>query len=407
MSLAPALPSIALAVHGRFHAFDLANGLTRRNARPHLFTNYPARAVRRFGFPSGPVTTFVSHGVLQRAALHAPGYSALEPTLHRLFGRWAARAIDPTQFDILHLWSSVAEEALERARALPGRRAILTLKRGSAHIAIQNEILLAEEQRAQCPLDRPSAWMIGREQREYALADRICCLSRFAYDSFRAQGIPADRLAITPLGVNVSHFRPRPEILADRAKRMLGSAPLRVLTVGSFSFRKGILDYRRIVTGAPADCEFRFVGDVPPEGRRMAREMNGRVDFHARVPQSELSPHFAWADVFLFPTLEDGFASVLNQAAAAGLPILATTNCSAPDFVVPGRTGWILPIRQPEAFLQRLAWCQQHRADLAEMAAQVAQAGTPGDWSAAAAALLSAVGPSPTAEPLLARHAAL
>lgn len=401
MNQSPATqPRIALAVHGRFHAFDLANGLARLGAQPHLFSNYPAWAVRKYGFDSPLITTFARHGVLQRLVQRLPRYAATtEPLLHRMFGQWAATQIDPAQFDILHLWSGIALESLESLHSSRSRP-LLTLKRGSAHIAAQHEILLAEEERAQTPLDRPSPWIIQRETSEYELSDLVCCLSRFAYQSFLQRGVHAHRLAITPLGVNTAHFRPSPESLARRSTRILDGGPLRVLTVGTFSFRKGILDYQRIVQASQSHCEFRFVGDVPPEGRPLAKSLQGKVAFADRVPQLQLAPHLAWADVFLFPTLEDGFAAVLNQAAAAGLPILATTNCSAPDFVEPGKTGWILPIRQPEAFLEKLAWCDQHRHDLANMADRMARTGEPCDWQQAAALLLRAVqtaqsGPQP------------
>jgi glycosyltransferase involved in cell wall biosynthesis len=76
---------------------------------------------------------------------------------------------------------------------------------------------------------------------------------------------------------------------------------------------------------------------------------------------------YSSSDLFLFPTIEDGFAIVLAQAQASALPILTTGNCSGPDLVREGQTGWILPIRSPEGFVERLLWCDSHRPELAEM----------------------------------------
>ena len=58
---------------------------------------------------------------------------------------------------------------------------------------------------------------------------------------------------------------------------------------------------------------------------------------------------------------------VLAQALACGLPLLATENCGAPDFVREGETGWIVPIRSPDRLAERLRWCGEHRNELAEM----------------------------------------
>src|SRR5262249_11598523 len=87
---------IALVVHGRFHAFDLARELLRRGHEVTVFTNSPRWAVKRFGVPAERVRGFWQHGVLSRAtwqlAQHgARGYS--EAWLHTMFGRWASAQV--------------------------------------------------------------------------------------------------------------------------------------------------------------------------------------------------------------------------------------------------------------------------------------------------------------------------
>jgi glycosyltransferase involved in cell wall biosynthesis len=90
------------------------------------------------------------------------------------------------------------------------------------------------------------------------------------------------------------------------------------------------------------------------------------------------------ADLFVFPTVQDGYGMVLAQARAAVLPILCTTNCAGPDFLSEGRDGWILPIRTPEAFAARLCWCDDRRSELADMVASMDTASAQRDWSAVA-----------------------
>jgi glycosyltransferase involved in cell wall biosynthesis len=71
---------------------------------------------------------------------------------------------------------------------------------------------------------------------------------------------------------------------------------------------------------------------------------------------------------------------VLAQAQAAGLPVLTTTNCAGPDFVFEGETGWILPIRDPRAFVERLRQCGQNRESLAANVRAVHEKFLPRDW---------------------------
>lgn len=62
---------IAIVVHGRFDAFDLARALIARGHDVTLFTNYPGWAVEPFGISKMYVRSFVLHGVGVRVL---PGY---------------------------------------------------------------------------------------------------------------------------------------------------------------------------------------------------------------------------------------------------------------------------------------------------------------------------------------------
>ncbi|MDB6139498.1 MAG: glycosyltransferase, partial [Verrucomicrobiaceae bacterium] len=149
---------------------------------------------------------------------------------------------------------------------------------------------------------------------------------------------------------------------AARRERVLSGAPLRVLMVGSFSYRKGILDLKAIAGRLGTRFVFRFVGDVPAEGRALKEQLGGVVEFKERVPPQKLADEYAWGDVFLFPTIEDGFPAVLSQALASGLPVITTPHGSGPDLVRENITGWCVPARDAEAMIARLEWLNANRA---------------------------------------------
>lgn len=376
---------IAIAVHGRFHAFDLARELARRHDVTVL-TNYPIWAVKRFGLLPAQVRSFWAHGVISRMAWWLHDRVSLpypEAALHTLFGRWAAAQIAKERWDVVHSFSGVSEEILCAAKT----RAVLRMMvRGSAHIRTQARILREEELRCGTKLDQPSRWIIAREEREYAVADRILVLSTFARDSFITNGVHADKLGLLPLGARLDHFRPSPEIVEARCARILSGEPLRVLFVGALCFRKGMLDMASILRGPGHErFEFRFVGPVSKEAGALMKGLSPLAEFIPKQPQHQLSTSYAWGDLFVFPTLEDGFAVVLAQAAAAALPILTTTNCCGPDLLREGRTGWVLPIRSPHAFLERLRWCDTHREELARMVRNIYQQFQPRTWADVAA----------------------
>lgn len=371
---------IAIFVHGRFHAFDLARALIARGHFVRVLTNYPNWATRRFGLPDCFVERNVLHGLASRIANKVSringGFDAT-PALHRWFGRWAARRLSTREYDVIHGFTGVAEEPL-----LTMNSPVHTLVRGSAHIRTQSEILAAEQERFGARIDLPSAWSIAREEREYRLADSVLVLSSFAHRTFLEQGFAPDRLRVVPLGVDTRRFRPDHAVLTERLERIRLAQPLRVLTVGTFSLRKGVLDYFEIVSQLhERGFRFRFVGAIEPEAQPLARELAGKVEFIPRQKQSSLPDQYAWGDLFLFPTLEDGFAVVLTQAQAACLPLLTTTNSSGPDLVTDERAGWVLPIRDPAAFVERFLWCAGNRERLAEMVKFLGKNHAMRDWN--------------------------
>lgn len=379
---------IAMVVHGRFHAFDLARALLARGHQVTLYTNYPQWIVKRFGISTEHVESFWFHGLLARSVAILQRFGTIvciEAVLHRLFGHWATRQLKKQQWDVVIAWSGISEEILD---ALPMRGIPCLLTRGSAHIKTQARILGEEEARTNMPQDRPSDWMIQREEREYAKANCILVLSQFARRTFQEFGFTDQKVQITPLGVEVSDFRPDPTIIQKRCDRIRSGAPLHILYVGTKSFQKGMWDLRQVAEQLQHEnFQFRLVGPSPRETEVYLNPLYSFVEFISKEPQSALPDHYAWGDIFLFPTIQDGFAVVLTQAAASGLPILATTNCAAPDFVREGKTGWVVPIRSADQIVERLRWCNEHRIELAQMVHNVYERFEPYTWEHAAADL--------------------
>jgi len=280
---------------------------------------------------------------------------------------------------VIHCWSGVSLELLE---AHGNNRGTTMLARGSTHIRTQARILEEEQRRTGSILDRPSRWMIEREEQEYALADKIVVLSHFTHASFISEGIPREKLCLVPLGADCRAFRPSQETVEQRCRRILQGHPLRLLHVGTICFRKGMWDAAQIIRSLGVErFQFRFVGAMLAETKGLVAELRNMVEFIPKQPQHELVNHYAWADLFFAPTLEDGFQIVLGQVGASALPILTTTNGAGPDLVREGETGWVLPARSPKAFMECLRWCDEHREELAAMVQQLYTCYQPRDWS--------------------------
>lgn len=376
-----AVLKIAIVVHGRFHAFDLARELIALGHDVTLFTNYPGPVAERFGIPRQCVRTFLTHGVATRIVARfdpKQSWETWEAFSHKAFGRWAARKLKQERWDVIHCWSGISEELLTQYEGAPP---LTLLMRGSSHIRTQARLLREEEERTGVPQDGPSAWMIEREVREYSRTGIVSTLSSFARMTFLDEGIEQDRLAVLLCGVDVKAFRPDASVVRERCARIRSGAPLRILNVGTLSFQKGAWDYLRILPGLAAEgFQVQFVGPIADECKGLVQQLDRYATFLPSRPQTQLPEAYAWGDVFLLPTIQDGFALVLAQAAASALPVITTTNSGGPDIVKEGRTGWITPIRDPDSILERLQWCHDHREQLAEMVEATLLEFQPRDW---------------------------
>jgi glycosyltransferase involved in cell wall biosynthesis len=298
--------------------------------------------------------------------------------LHEWFGRAAEKALRGPQWQALVCWSGVGEEIF-RSQSVDGLR---VCHRSSAHIRVQDRLLRDEGIRAGQPIERPSAWLIAREEREYDLSDAILVPSTFVRRSFVQQGIAPEKILMVPLGVDNSMFRPERRVVEERCRRIVSGAPLHVAYVGALSLRKGLkdlLEMSRTLRGQ--NIVFHATGAVAPDAERLMPELAGFVVIHGSRAQRDLPATYAAADLFVFPTIEDGFGMVVTQALAAAGPVICTANCCGPDVLTESVTGWTVAAQSPQSFVDRLLWCNDNRSRLAEMVWACYERFTPRSWA--------------------------
>jgi glycosyltransferase involved in cell wall biosynthesis len=78
------------------------------------------------------------------------------------------------------------------------------------------------------------------------------------------------------------------------------------------------------------------------------------VTFHGFRPVSEIPSVYANADILVLSSFYEGYARVLMEAAAAGVPVVTTAVSGSDEGVADGRSGYITPIGDVEAFADRL-----------------------------------------------------
>lgn len=334
---------VAIAVKGRFHAFDLARELHRHGALHRLLTTYPRRESRRFGIPDERVDTRIAQEIRRRARSKLWRGLQSEAAIlgdYLRFERSAERWL-PDDADVFVGWSGSSLAALKRAKQL----GIATVvERGSTHVEWARETLIPVYEAAGLrPNVAPEA-IARREVQEYEAADRIAIASKFVERTFVERGVPREKLLRVPYGVDVSAF--------DAAPGPSPDGVFRVLFVGAVCLRKGVLPLLEAFGRLGGPKELVLVGRVHPELDAHLARVADDVRIVGSVPQHTLVDHYARASVFCLPSYEEGFGMVVPQAMAAGRPVVASH--PAADIVEDGRHGFVVAAGDVDALTERL-----------------------------------------------------
>ena len=132
-------------------------------------------------------------------------------------------------------------------------------------------------------------------------------------------------------------------------KKSIGcKSELMVLSIGQMIHRKGfdllIQAFQNMNMG---NCELYIVGgDISEECSKLLNGWSGKCPVHVVPfqPKAELAAFYMAADVFAFPTREDIWGLVINEAMSYGLPIITSDHCNAGlELVVNRENGLLVP----------------------------------------------------------------
>lgn len=134
----------------------------------------------------------------------------------------------------------------------------------------------------------------------------------------------------------------------DKIKKELGINEKRVIiSVGQFIHRKGFDVLIQAIKNISKDVGVYIIGGEPTEEYIKMKEelMLNNLHFIGFKQKEELNKYYKAADVFAFPTREDIWGLVINEAMAFGLPIITTDKCVAGvELVKDKENGYIVPV---------------------------------------------------------------
>jgi glycosyltransferase involved in cell wall biosynthesis len=261
--------------------------------------------------------------------------------------------------DAVYAYEDGAKSTFSLARRR-GAAAIYELPLGY-YKGVENEIRRAQKERPDFEpgLYEEPQWKQSRKNAELELADVVVVPCAWAARSLSYNDACSKKpVIIIPYGT------PSDEIPA-RAHKPRG--PFTVLFAGQVGLRKGAPHLIEAWESLQLkDARLWMAGSMNLDRSYLAAHSNSFRYFGA-VPRLCLLEIMREADLFVFPSLAEGFGLVIGEAMAAGVPVLTTTNTGGPELIHDGREGWCIPAHDIGSLMERIEWAYLNREALYEM----------------------------------------
>lgn len=272
--------------------------------------------------------------------------------------------------DEFHLAKGMLAAIRDLRRRLGARRYALLHLAGWGHPLLLAALFLARLHRTPVTIesDTPSpassaGWKSAIKRLAYP---RLFALPRIFLPGGTRQaaylrdfGVEEARIRVAQMTVDVEHIRrrlgDRPSDVRDRfeARHGLRKGDIRILYLGRLEPHKGIEDllqaYREVVARRP-DVSLLIAGDGSLRDRVLAAQAECEsIRYVGRLSGDDVWDAYCAADIFVLPSHAEPWGLVVNEAMAAGLPVIVTDRVGCvDDLVQDGVTGLVVPAEKPD-----------------------------------------------------------
>lgn len=214
----------------------------------------------------------------------------------------------------------------------------------------------------------------ARKDEELELADLVFVASSYTLKTLSFAPRLTAPVAVLPYGAPT-----RPAHAPTRVNRR-DRGPLRAIFVGSLGQRKGLSYLFDACRSLGSNVELTIIGTLPLQPCAALEAELKKVRWIPSCPHAQVLEEMANHDVFVFPSLFEGFGLVLLEAMAMGLPIITTAHTAGPDLCDDGQEGFIVPIRSTDAIAEKLDLLQREPERIETMGRRAAQRAATFTW---------------------------
>jgi len=212
---------------------------------------------------------------------------------------------------------------------------------------VEMQLVAELHEKAGIPLnDKPNEAYWTSWRHECELADVIMVNSHWSLSALEQVGINPNKIKVVPL---VYETQQKIKNVPDKSLVFSEERPLEILFLGQVILRKGILEITEAIkTMVGKSVHWTIVGPGDSWLLNLLRDLP-QTTVTGIISRDEVGKYYNDADVFILPTHSDGYAITQLEAAAFGLPIIASENCG--NVVHHEVDGLILPKVSTEAIV--------------------------------------------------------
>ena len=265
------------------------------------------------------------------------------------FDHWVKRQITPGD----HIISSYGyvNDCFRFVRSRGGKTFV---DAGNSHIDHYWELIADEHRRWKCEIPPFSPSWRERARENLSETDFILSPSSYVTRSFLERGFRKEQILRNIYPANLSLFKPEDK---PRPKNQ----PLTLINTASLSLRKGtpyLLESFRLIKKKIPNARLLLTRVIQDDVKHVLSHYSDLpIEWSAPLSHVQLADRLRSADIFVLPSLEEGLARTACEAMACGLPAILTPHTGANDFLKPGVSGEIVPIRDPQAIAEAvLKW---------------------------------------------------
>lgn len=330
-------PSVTFAVCGRFHFHKYLKYLYSKGSLSIFIYSY--RINYSFGIPKKKLKNyFLKEYLLYAGATFFKGkkfYSYLI-FLHNLW-QWQVkhRRLSGNLLHVLIHGNCAAIIKKYKEKGIPVVGEVV-----NAHPFVQEQILTEEYSRYRLTYNYGEKVFKEKIIKEYKLCDYLLTPSGFIKDSLVKHGIDSNKIKVIPYGLD----------LPDSVKNVSVIQPdqeIRLLYIGQITFRKGVvylLKALSLLTQQNIRVRLTLIGVIDQAYKEVIFPylQSTEITYISHVDNTEVCTQMKAHDLFIMPSLEDGFGVVVSEALSVHLPVIVTKNCGASEIVEHGQDGLII-----------------------------------------------------------------